>query len=298
MEASWNLWRVNNPNNVLNVVRPVPFDDIILTPVGTSVVIPVLANDVTAWSVAAELQIDRIITPLAVGTASVAADARTITYIPPAGFAGTATLTYSIFDCNGVSAAPATVTIHVVGSITCASALQTVTLPLAPGGTCNDVPLPAGAVTDAGAIGFTLAPPAPYAPGTYTVTVTPNDGSPSCTVNLQVVPCQARCRDRTVNTDAGVCQAGVVDIVDPATVGRTAVSTTQTPPAPYLIGTTSPLVVAVNYPGGVVSAQSNPGCSVEVRDAELPVVVATDVCTYPQHGKNTGSKRNASTWRN
>ncbi len=280
MEASWNLWRAANPQNILNVVLPTAVDDSTSTFAGASVVINVLANDVTAL-VAADLQIDRILSGPTVGTATVAADARSITYTPPAGFAGTVTLTYSNFDCNGVSALPATVTITVVSSVTCAAGLQIVTLPVAPGGTCDDAPLPAGAVT--ATVGYTLSPPGPYAPGTYTVTATPNPvGGPPCDVQLQVVPCQAGCVDRTVPTDPGACQAATASIVVAQTVGRTALSTTQTPPAPYPLGTTSPVSVVVNYPGGVVSAPSNPGCRVVVQDEERPVVMATNVCTYPQ----------------
>lgn len=146
MEASWNLWRVGNPNNILNVVLPTAVDDTASTPSGILVSLNVLTKDVTAL-VAGDLQVDRIRTQPAFGTATVAADVRSITFSSPAGFTGQVQLTYTIFDCNGVSAAAATVTIDVLPSVTCAAAQQVVTLPLMPRGTCDDAPLPAGAVT-------------------------------------------------------------------------------------------------------------------------------------------------------
>jgi hypothetical protein len=104
------------------------------------------------------------------------------------------------------------------------------------------------------------------------------------------------CNDKTVNTDPGVCLAASVSIIDPASVVKTAApppdTTKQTPAAPYALGTTSPVSVVVNYPGGITSAASNPTCSVTVMDKELPRVAAINICLYPI-GKGNNYEKSA-----
>jgi hypothetical protein len=301
MEASYNTWRLVNPNNVLDVVLPVATDDDGVKGLANKpVVIDVLANDVTVLDVE-DLKVDRITAAPTSGTAVVATDGRSITYKPENGYTGTITFKYRVFDCNGVSTSEATVSVEVPPVVECASGVQRVQLAY---GACDDGALPNSAVTLVADVTCTLEPPGPrYAPGFYTITVVPDNGTPSCTVEVNVVPCQAVCVDKTVETDPWICLASIIDpivsIIDSKSVGKTALvaprTTTQSPPAPYVLGVTSSVSVVVNYPNDLVSAASNPACSITVQDKEAPrVAAAVDACLYPKTAQKYPKARTAS----
>jgi hypothetical protein len=157
-------------------------------------------------------------------------------------------------------------------------------------GSCDDIAVPSTEVWSGGPAGVVVSgsPTGPFAPGTTSVTLTPTSplGLDPCKSNVKVIPCQAVCNSKTVNTDPGVCLAASVSIIDPKSVGKTALpppgTTTQTPAAPYALGLTSPVSVVVNYAGGLTSAASDPTCSITVQDKELPRVAAIDTCLYPK----------------
>jgi hypothetical protein len=187
MEAAYDKWRAANPNNVLDVAPPVATNDDAKTPANVPVIIDVLANDLTALD-PDYLQIDRITVPPVHGTAVVSPDSVSISFMPEPGFTGAATFKYKVFDCNGVSA-EATVNVDVQPSVSCATDTQRVVLLANPTtGACSDgATLPPTAVTTIGSVTYTQTPPGPkYSPGSYTIKVVPDNGTPSCDVKLAV----------------------------------------------------------------------------------------------------------------
>ena len=94
---------------------PVAVSDFVRTSIGTPIVIDVLRNDsdqdgtLNSGSVAIASGPD-------VGTASVQTNG-SIRYVPPAGFAGTATLQYSVLDNDGLASNFASVSVIVGGSV-------------------------------------------------------------------------------------------------------------------------------------------------------------------------------------
>lgn len=121
------------------------------------------------------------------------------------------------------------------------------------------------------------------------------NSSPSCEVQLKVIPCPAQCQHRTVATDPGLCQAGNVNVFKVSTIGSTALSAPQTtsqfPAGPYQLGVTPSVTGMVHYPAGIDSAVTAPGCDVTVKDMEAPRVSASDRCIYPA---STPHRRKAS----
>jgi hypothetical protein len=297
MFASWRAWRGNSGSELSGVRLPRAINDAYRVAPGQSWYLYVLENDVTDL-VSFDLQIDRIITQPAMGTARVSNDASKIVYTLDEAFEGQVTLEYSIFDCNGVSS-PAEVTINVQtsvcgasgsclgipGSLLCAATEQIVTLSAGSLNSCDDTPMPESAVNSTNGLGYRLYPSGPYPPGSYVVTAIPENSSPPCEVQLRVVPCPAQCQSRTVATDPGLCQAGSVSVVDRYTIGQTALSapqtSTQSPAGPYPLGVTPSVTATVHYPAGVNSAPTGAGCTVMVQDLEPPRVRASHKCIYP-----------------
>jgi hypothetical protein len=131
--------------------------------------------------------------------------------------------------------------------------------------------LPAGSVSMPGGVTLSLDPPAPWkAPGQYYVAVTPNNGAPSCTVDLTVVECGGTpppprspspspppppspspppapgpltCRSdpivRSLSSASGGCDGAAVDAVELAASIPSGATVVASPAGPYAPGTTA-----------------------------------------------------------
>jgi hypothetical protein len=214
------------------------------------------------------------------------------TLSPPAPYKPGVT-TVTVIPNDGGLACQVKVTVAACPPIVCNDARKQLAY-----GACDDVAVTSTELWSGGPAGVVVSasPAGPYVPGDTKVKLTPTApiGLDPCDSTVTIVPCQARCNDRTVTTDPGVCLASSVSIIDLESVGKTALpapdTTKQTPAAPYQLGDTSTVSVMVNYPNALVSAASDPTCKITVEDKELPRVTAVDNCLYPKGQPHKYSK--------
>ncbi len=257
---------------------PVAVNDSATTPLGTAVVVPVLANDVAAAGKALNPATVAIVTaPLAAeGTTAVNATTGAITFTPAAGFTGASSFTYTVQD-NALPAGTsnaATVTVTVAAAPTAAA--DAATTPTGASVTinvlANDTPF-AGNTLNPASVVIVSAPPAAQgsavanANGTisftpaaaftgassFTYTVRDNLGTTSnaatVTVTVSGTSAPPVANNDAAGTTAGTAVAISVLANDTAAPGNTLNATTVlvTPPAAAQ-GTT-----AVNATTGVVT---------------------------------------------
>jgi hypothetical protein len=116
---------------------------------------------------------------------------------------------------------------------------------------------------------------------------TPASGGPGIDLFFTIrdtVPPVAKCKDRTVNTDPGKCEASNVSIDDGSNNGgdNDDITTKQEPPGPYPKGTTNVKLTVTDQNGNSASCTAN----VTVEDHEDPMITCPSSTTAECAGPN------------